>query len=215
MSYTNLLIHIVFATKDRRPYLRNDVRPAVHAYMIGILKNLKAFPVALNGVEDHVHMLVDISATTSIADLVRTLKTNSSRWVHESHGHMKDFAWQTKYGGFSVSSSNKDSVRRYIENQEEHHRKKTFEEEFRELLKKHGVEFDETGTQGSRPGLTECRAFGAGSWASCYDRASAVSSTYGVMSKFLRYIASIDSISASVSGSCAAAPTNSSSCCSL
>ncbi len=143
MSYTNLLIHIVFATKDRRPLIRPEARESIHAYIRGILKNLKAFPVAVNGVDDHVHLLVDISATTSIADLLRTIKTNSSKWIHENYANMKGFAWQTKYGGFSVSRSNKDSVRRYIENQEEHHRKKTFEEEFRELLEKHGVEFDE------------------------------------------------------------------------
>src|ERR1700687_5341365 len=97
MSYTNLLIHIVFSTKDRRPFLHSEIRGPVHGYLVGILKNLRVFPIAVNGAEDHVHILTDISATTSIADLLRTLKTNSSRWVHENHANMRDFGWQTKY----------------------------------------------------------------------------------------------------------------------
>jgi putative transposase len=140
MSYTCLLTHIVFSTKERNPFLADkEARDATHAYIGGIVRNLKGRAYTIGGVADHVHMLISTPPALAIADAVRTLKTNSSKWLHEE---MRGFAWQEKYSAFSVSQSDIDAVVKYIEGQEEHHRRKTFQEELLELLKEHGVEYD-------------------------------------------------------------------------
>jgi REP element-mobilizing transposase RayT len=140
MSYTNLLTHIVFSTKERRPFLADpELRSAAHAYMGGIVRNLKAKAIAIGGVEDHAHLLVRFPASLAIADVVRVIKTNSSSWLHE---RIAAFAWQAKYAAFSVSPSALPKVVAYIEGQEAHHRKRSFQEELVELLEKNGVEYD-------------------------------------------------------------------------
>ena len=140
-TFTNLLVHIVFSTKDRMPLMDADMRPRLHAYMGGILRELKAAPLIINGVADHVHLPVGTPPVVSVSDTLRILKTNSSRWLHETYG--KPFAWQSGYGAFSVSQSNLEAVRRYVACQEEHHRRMSSKEEFVSLLKKHDIEFDE------------------------------------------------------------------------
>jgi putative transposase len=140
-TFTNLLAHVVFSTKDRMPLLNPGMRPKLHAYMGGILRELKATPLIVNGIADHVHLLVGLSPTASVSDTLRVLKTNSSRWLHETYG--RPFAWQAGYGAFSVSQSNLEAVREYIARQEEHHRRVSFKEEFVSLLRKNNIECDE------------------------------------------------------------------------
>jgi REP element-mobilizing transposase RayT len=140
-TYSRLLVHLVFSTKERRPWIADDLRSDLHAYLGGIARNIDTTPLAVGGVADHVHVLVAMPTRLSVADAVRTLKSNSTGWVHEKWpGRL--FQWQNGYGAFSVSESNKDAVARYIENQEEHHRKRTFQEEFLDLLQRHGIEYD-------------------------------------------------------------------------
>jgi REP element-mobilizing transposase RayT len=140
-TFTSLLAHVVFSTKDRAPLISPDMQLQLHAYMGGILRELKATSLIVNGVDDHVHLLVGLPATASVSDTLRTLKTNSSRWAHETY--RKPFAWQSGYGAFSVSQSNIEAVRQYIARQEEHHRRMSFKEEFISLLRKHDIKFDE------------------------------------------------------------------------
>ena len=142
-TFTNLLTHAIFSTKDRAPSLNVELTEQLFPYMIGILRELKAKTLAINGVEDHVHLLFALPPSLSVADTMRVLKTNSSRWVHETWATRRAFGWQTGYGAFSVSQSNIVSVIVYIRGQEEHHRRATFQEEFIVFLKKHGIEYDE------------------------------------------------------------------------
>jgi REP element-mobilizing transposase RayT len=142
-SYTHLLSHVIFSTKDRAPTLDADLRSRLYSYMGDIMREIGGSALNINGTPDHVHLLLLLPGTTSMADAMRVLKTNSSRWIHETYPNRRTFAWQTGYGAFSVSQSNAEEVRRYIDNQEEHHRKVTFEEEFVAFLKRHGVEYDE------------------------------------------------------------------------
>jgi putative transposase len=141
-TFVSLLVHVVFSTKDRAPDLSPELANRLFLYMGGIVKELKGSPLIVNGPADHVHLLLSIPATTSIADLLRVLKANSSRWVHERFPGYKRFGWQAGYGAFTVSSSRLDDVRNYIASQEAHHRKVSFQEEFLALLKKHGLGYD-------------------------------------------------------------------------
>jgi putative transposase len=140
-THLSIRCHIVFSTKDRRPWIVPAWRPRLHAYLGGIARNLDAAPLAVGGVEDHVHLLLGLRATHRLSDLMREIKHDSSRWVHEIG--CLGFGWQDGYGAFSVGPSELDSIRHYIAAQEAHHRKATFQEEYRELLREHGVEFDE------------------------------------------------------------------------
>ena len=142
-TFTNLLCHVIFSTKDRLPQIDADLRPRLMAYLGGIVRELNATPVIANGPDDHVHLLVGVPATLAVADLVRVVKANSSRWVHEQLPHRSAFAWQAGYGAFSVSRSNVPAVAAYIARQEEHHRRLSFRDEFITFLRKHGVEYDE------------------------------------------------------------------------
>lgn len=138
-TYAQNLVHIVFSTKDRRKAIPAEFQSRLWAYAAGICHNLGIFVHAVGGMEDHIHFLIQLPPSLAVAKAVLTIKSNSSRWAHEE-GHK--FAWQQGYGAFSVSRSIVPSVVRYIQNQEAHHRKMSFEAEFLALLKKHGVEFD-------------------------------------------------------------------------
>jgi len=142
-SYSTLLTHVVFSTKDRMRFMDAEIRPELFAYMGGIVREMGGAARIVNGMEDHVHMLISLTADVAISDCLRVVKTNSSRWVHEAFGNHRKFAWQTGYGAFSVSASNEKQVIKYIRDQERHHRRMTFEEEFIALLRKHGVPFEE------------------------------------------------------------------------
>jgi putative transposase len=142
MSHTYLATHIVFSTKDRLPVITSDFKPKLWAYMNGIIGNMGGKALAINGMADHAHLLVLLPPTIAMAEALRALKANSSKWVHENQREQGKFAWQSGYAAFSVSKSGIDEVVRYIETQEEHHRKFSYQDELLALLHKHGVEYD-------------------------------------------------------------------------
>ena len=142
-TFTNLLFHIVFSTKHRAPFIREPLRERLYGYMGGILREEGGILLEIGGIPDHVHLLARLKADCSVAEAVRTIKSGSSKWVHQTFPERADFAWQTGYAAFSVSESQVGAVRRYIKNQEEHHARLSFKDELIALLQKHGIEFDE------------------------------------------------------------------------
>lgn len=140
-TYTNLLTHLVFSTKERAGFVTDEIKPELHAYLGGLVKELKGKPIAINGMPDHVHLLVSLPPSLAISDALRFIKANSSKFVTEKF--KKTFEWQKGYGAFSVSRSNVDTVVKYIQNQEQHHRKFDFRTEFIALLQKSAIEYDE------------------------------------------------------------------------
>ena len=141
MSYTNLLYHIVYGTKDRLPLITSEFRPRLHDYLGGIVNGLHGTPLEINGTADHVHVLARIQPVISIGDFMSKFKSVSSGWARRQTG--KFFKWQVKYGAFTVSASQVERVQSYIRNQEAHHARISFEEEFKALLKSNGIEFEE------------------------------------------------------------------------
>ena len=143
-SLAKILLHVVFSTKERRPLLRDRaIREEMHRYIGGILNGQDCPAIIVGGVEDHVHLLCVLSRTCTPADLVKEVKRSSSLWIKSRAPEFADFAWQSGYGVFSIGYSQLEEVRRYIAGQEEHHRKLTFQDEFRRLLKRYEVAFDE------------------------------------------------------------------------
>ena len=138
-SYSQNVLHVVFSTKDRRKAIPGEFQPRMWAYVAGICKKHEILVHAVGGMEDHIHLLIQVPPSLALAKAVLAIKSNSSRWANEE-GHR--FAWQQGYGAFSVSASLVPVVVRYIRNQEAHHRKMTFDAEFLAMLNKHGVEFD-------------------------------------------------------------------------
>jgi REP element-mobilizing transposase RayT len=142
-TYTSLLNHVVFSTKGREPMLIPVLRERLFPYMGGIVRHLEGVALLINGVADHVHALVSLPATVTVAEFVSKLKSNSSRWIHETFPEHRQFAWQSGYAAFSVSVSQKQAVMDYIAGQEEHHRKVSFTEEVIAFLRKHEIQYDE------------------------------------------------------------------------
>lgn len=142
-SYTCLRFHLIWSTKHRQPILTDNIRDRLFQYIGGILRNDGGKLLAAGGMADHVHLLADIGKQHSVADSVRDIKSNSSGWIHETFPELKSFAWQTGYGAFTVSYSSADAVKNYIANQALHHRQRSFQEEFVEFLRRHGIEYDE------------------------------------------------------------------------
>jgi REP element-mobilizing transposase RayT len=142
-SLSKVVLHIIFSTKDREPWLDSDVRTRVQAYLATICRDLGAELVYVGGVADHIHIVSTLSRTLSQAQLIEQIKKTSSKWIKTVDARYRGFSWQRRYGAFSVSPSQLESVRRYIDKQPEHHRTRTFQKEYRELLHKHGVDFDE------------------------------------------------------------------------
>ena len=142
-TYTNLLVHGIFSTKDRLPMIESEIKTELLAVIGGIIRNIKGRAYAINGTDDHLHMLVSIPPSLAVSEAMQKIKANSSRWVHEKWSKRKAFGWQEGYGAFSVSKSNVPGVIKYIDTQEEHHRKVSFKEEFIGFLQKHGIEYDE------------------------------------------------------------------------
>jgi putative transposase len=142
-TFTNLLVHCIFSTKGRAPTIHPGIAPKLFAYMGGIVRSSNGVPLSINGVADHAHLLLSLPATLCVSDAMRLVKTNSSKWLHESGSEHLNFAWQDGYGAFSVSRSNVDAVIAYIANQEEHHRRMTYQQELLAFLKKHGIDYDE------------------------------------------------------------------------
>src|SRR5262245_65160107 len=143
-SLANVLIHVVFSTKNRQPFLKiESVRDELHAYTISVLKSLDSPSLAINSVEDHIHILCQLSRKIAIAELIEELKTSTSKWLKTKAPSLHDFHWQSGYGVFSVSQSKRDDVVRYIQSQEEHHHHINYQDEFRQLCAKHAIEIDE------------------------------------------------------------------------
>jgi REP element-mobilizing transposase RayT len=143
-SLAHLGLHVVFSTKDRKRWLDTPgLREDLNAYVAGILRGHDSPAVAVGGTEDHLHLLCHLSRKLAVADLVKVTKRAATLWVRERSPEYRGFQWQAGYGAFSVSASNMDRVRAYILDQEAHHRKMGFQDEFRRLLKKHKVEYDE------------------------------------------------------------------------
>jgi putative transposase len=142
-SLARLCIHLVFSTKHRKPLLHDAIRPDLHSYMATVLKNMDCPVLLINSVEDHVHILLDLSRTISVSSTVEHVKKTSSKWIKTQSNALAGFAWQAGYGAFAVSESNVPSVQKYIENQQEHHRKISFQEKYRAFLTKHAITFDE------------------------------------------------------------------------
>jgi REP element-mobilizing transposase RayT len=143
-SLAKILVHTVFSTKDRRPLLRDKtLRDELHRYLGGILTHLDCQPIIVGGVEDHAHLLCALSRTCEAAAMVKEVKRGSSLWLKTKSPDLQDFAWQSGYGIFSIGFSQIASVRDYIAGQEEHHRKVSFEDEFRLLLQRYEIKFDE------------------------------------------------------------------------
>src|SRR6266436_5319880 len=142
-TFTNLLTHVVFSTKDREPLIVLDLQSELYAYLGGLARELKGKAYGINGSPDHVHMLLSLPPVVSMSDALRFLKSNSSGWVHDKWSRRRSFGWQLGYGAFSVSKSNVPEVLKYIGNQEGHHRRSTFKEEFLEFLRSHGIDYDE------------------------------------------------------------------------
>jgi REP element-mobilizing transposase RayT len=143
-SLAKILLHVVFSTKERRPFRKDQsLREELHRYLGGILTNLDCQPLVIGGIEDHVHLLFAHSRTATVAEVVKELKRGSTVWLKTKSPALSDFAWQNGYGVFSIGQSQVEDVRAYIAGQEEHHRKISFQEEFRRLLQRYEIAFDE------------------------------------------------------------------------
>ena len=143
-SLSAIFIHSTWSTKERHPFLRDaTLRARTHEYLGGVSNQLGCPPIIVGGVEDHVHVLARFARTGSVADWIKEMKRVSSTWIKDLDPSVSKFQWQAGYGAFSVSYSNVAKVERYIANQESHHRKQTFQDEFRQFLRKHGIEWDE------------------------------------------------------------------------
>ena len=142
-SYVSCHMHLIFSTKRREKMIAPEMRPRLWAYLGGIARENSMKAVAVGGVDDHVHLLLSLPSTVSVAKAAQLIKGGSSLWVHQTFPQLRDFAWQEGYGAFAVSVSQIDRTVAYINNQEVHHGRKTFQEEYLEFLRKHGVAYDE------------------------------------------------------------------------
>ncbi|MGH9427044.1 MAG: IS200/IS605 family transposase [Terriglobia bacterium] len=140
-SLANILVHLIFSTKHREPWIHDEIRSPLNAYVVGILANHQSPSVAANSVQDHMHILFSLSKNYSVAKIVEEVKTDSSRWMKEQGVH--GFRWQNGYGAFSIGQSQVAAVKKYIAGQEEHHRRVSFQEEFRRFLERYQVKYDE------------------------------------------------------------------------
>jgi REP element-mobilizing transposase RayT len=143
-SLVQIYIHIVFSTKDRQPFLHDaKFRNRLHAYLNGVCENHHSPSLKIGGVDDHIHILSRLSKTLDVATLIRELKRDSSKWIKDENPELQEFYWQNGYGAFSISPSHVPALIEYIANQEEHHRTESFQDEYRRLCKKYGIEIDE------------------------------------------------------------------------
>ena len=141
-TYSALYCHLVFSTKNREPWLRNEVEARVWAYLGGIARDNGMTAVQIGGMPDHVHLLLGLPATMAVSKAAQLIKGGSSKWIKEEFPDLRGFAWQDGYGAFTVSKSNLLSIIQYIQDQREHHRGKTFQEEYIAFLDRHGVVYD-------------------------------------------------------------------------
>ena len=156
-SFTNCLMHCVWATKERRPLIKPALQERLWPYLGGIARESKMKALAIGGVEDHVHALLSLPSTLSIAKAIQLLKGNSSKWSHETFAEQWDFDWQEGYGAFSIGISGVEDTTKYIAGQAEHHRKLSFREELQAFLDKHGMEYVERDLDSCKAGLISGR----------------------------------------------------------
>ena len=142
-SFTSILIHCVWSTKKREPFLSSEVRHRLWPYLGGIARENKMKALAIGGVADHVHMLISLPGTLSVSKALQLLKGNSSKWIHDTFPKILSFEWQEGYGAFSIGVSGIDATVAYIRDQPEHHRTRSFREEFSTMLQRHGFDYDE------------------------------------------------------------------------
>ena len=140
-TFSNLLVHAIWSTKNRQKFIYKDVKNRLHGYLRTAIDDNGAKLLYINGMEDHVHLLLVVPLTLLIPDLLEKIKPASTKWVHKTFPDLNEFAWQTGYGAFSVGKANLQQVINYIKNQEEHHKKFTFEEEFIKLLEMQGIPY--------------------------------------------------------------------------
>ena len=141
-TYANLLYHIVFSTKGRKPLITHDLKEELYRYIGGIIRAEGGIQLEIGGIPDHVHILAKLKPAESVSQMLNRLKANSCKWINENGKSGVRFAWQEGYAAFSVSESQVEHVRQYIRTQEQHHRKQSFQEELVVLLKRHGIEYD-------------------------------------------------------------------------
>ena len=141
-KHISLLVHFVWSTSGREPWISPTWEGELYKFIGGILRNKKAKLLEAGGTSDHIHLYASLPSTVSLAEMVNVIKSNSSRWIHEEVPRRGGFAWQEGYGAFSVSKSSEPDVRRYIQRQKEHHRRRDFKTEFMELLDRHEIEYD-------------------------------------------------------------------------
>ena len=142
-SLSSILIHIIFSTKMRQKWIQPEVIKDLHSYMAGIMQSYDSYTHEIGGIDDHVHLLISLPRTLALCKLIEEVKKGSSKWVKTKGKFYEDFAWQKGYGAFSIGQSNYDALRKYIQNQQEHHREISFQDEYRNFLKKYRVDFDE------------------------------------------------------------------------
>jgi len=142
-SLAQVLVHLIFSTKNREPFLSDDIRPELHPYMATVLKSRESPAILINSVEDHAHVLFHLSKNHALCDVIEGVKKDSSKWIKTKGRTFRNFHWQSGYGAFSVSQSNVAQVVKYSEEQKKHHRRRTFQEEFRAFLKRYQVPYDE------------------------------------------------------------------------
>ena len=142
-SLSSILIHLVFSTKNRETFITPAIESELHPYMASIFRDLKSPSLTIDGTMDHLHVLFSLSRSVAIADLVEEVKTGSSKWIKTKGREFKNFHWQKGYGAFSIGQSSVVALKRYIRSQKHHHRRVTFEEEYRTFLKRYDIEFDE------------------------------------------------------------------------
>lgn len=142
-SLASILVHIIFSTKLRRPLIQPEIKIDLHSYIASIARSYESSVHEVGGVNDHIHLLVSLPRTLSLSKLIEEIKKGSSKWIKTKGQFFNDFSWQNGYGAFSIGQSNFDSLRKYIQNQEEHHKKISYQDEFRAFLKKYGIKHDE------------------------------------------------------------------------
>ncbi len=142
-TFTFLGTHFIFSTKNRTPLIFNDINDRLCAYIGGIIKELGGILIEINAIQEHMHFYAYIPKNVSVSKFMEIVKANSSKWVHTTFPEKKDFGWQDGYGAFSVSKSSEKKVIQYIQDQQHHHRKRSFQEEFIDILNKYGIEYDE------------------------------------------------------------------------
>ncbi|MDQ3472613.1 MAG: IS200/IS605 family transposase [Acidobacteriota bacterium] len=142
-SLSAVLIHLVFSTKNREPLITPAIELELHPYMAGIFRNLKSPSLAIDGTADHLHILFSLSRTRALADVVEQVKTGSSKWIKTKGREFRNFHWQKGYGGFSIGQSGVQLLKQYIAGQKEHHKKTSFQNEFRQFLRSYEIEYDE------------------------------------------------------------------------